>query len=125
MGKKKKTSGAKKHAKKQSRVKKLVKASKAVAAKPAVNVRRLEAEINRLSELLETIKKKSVLVRRSLAYLEREQKVVMRQLRYARSFLLRLKNRGLQALQNFPQTAEDLYDQLKREFNRLSMRWKG
>ncbi len=125
MGKKKKKSGAKKPAKKKNRVKKLLKSSKAIAAKPTVNVHRLEAEINRLSELLETIKKKSVLVRRSLAYLEREQKVVMRQLRHARSFLLRLKNRGIQALQNFPQTAEDLYEQLKREFTRLSVRWKA
>jgi len=125
MGKKKKKSGAKKSAKKKSRVKKIAKAAKSVAVKPAVNVRRLEAEINRLSELLETIKKKSVLVRRSLAYLDREQKIVMKQLRHARSFLLRLKNRGLQALHNFPQTAEDLYSQLKREFNRLSLRWKA
>lgn len=119
MGKKKKRS-----AKKKSAVK-VAKASKALPKKSAVNVRRLEAEINRLSELLDTIKKKSVLVRRSLAYLEREQKNVMKQLKHARSFLLKLKNRGMQALQNFPQSAEELYQQVKREFNRVSKRWSS
>ena len=99
------------------------KTSRALPKKPAVNVRRLEAEINRLSELLDTIKKKSVLVRRSLAYLEREQKNVMKQIKQARSFLLRLKNRGMKALHNFPQSAEDLYLQVKKEFNRVSKRW--
>ncbi len=113
--KKKKTA-----AKKKIRVKK---SATGLAKKSAVSVRRLEAEINHLSDLLQKIKQKSVLVRRSLAYLDREQKNVMKQLRHARSFLLRLKNRGVKAIQNFPQSAEELYGQLKREFNRLSQRW--
>lgn len=121
MGKKKKRSVKMKKA-----VKKVAKAARTASSLPkksAVNVRRLEAEINRLSELLDTIKKKSALVRRSLAYLEREQKAVMKQIKHARSFLLRLKNRGMRALQNFPQNAEELYQQVKREFNRVSRRW--
>jgi len=120
MGKKKKRSVKKKAVQKAA---KAVRAASSLPKKSAVNVRRLEAEINRLSELLETIKKKSALVRRSLAYLEREQKAVMKQLKHARSFLLRLKNRGMRALQNFPQNAEELYQQVKREFNRVSKRW--
>lgn len=121
MGKKKKRTVKMKKA-----VKKAAKAARTASSLPkksAVNVRRLEAEINRLSELLDTIKKKSALVRRSLAYLEREQKAVMKQIKHARSFLLRLKNRGMRALQNFPQNAEELYQQVKREFNRVSKRW--
>lgn len=121
MGKKKKRTVKIKKA-----VKKAAKAARAAGSLPkksAVNVRRLEAEINRMSELLDTIKKKSALVRRSLAYLEREQKAVMKQIKHARSFLLRLKNRGMRALQNFPQNAEELYQQVKREFNRVSKRW--
>ena len=135
---KKKKSVAKKSAKKITKksVKRSVKKSAKKAAKqisrrsspslfkkPAVNVRLIEAEINRLSDLLEIVKKKSVLVRRSLAYLEREQKNVLKQLKHARSFVLRLKNRGMQAFHNFPQNAEELYRQLKREFNRVSARW--
>ncbi|MCE9624928.1 MAG: hypothetical protein K8R69_05665, partial [Deltaproteobacteria bacterium] len=67
--------------------------------------------------------KKSVLVRRSLAYLEREQKKVRKQILQARAFLMRLKNRGVQAIQDIPHNAEDLYLQVKREFNRLSKKW--
>lgn len=119
MGKKKKRTVKKKKAVKKA----ASKAAKTLPKKSAVNVRRLEAEINRMSELLDTIKKKSALVRRSLAYLEREQKAVMKQIKHARSFLLRLKNRGMRALQNFPQNAEELYRQVKREFNRVSKRW--
>ncbi|MCC7344718.1 MAG: hypothetical protein IT573_07240 [Deltaproteobacteria bacterium] len=121
MGKKKKRTVKIKKA-----VKKAAKAARTASSLPkksAVNVRRLEAEINRMSELLDTIKKKSALVRRSLAYLEREQKAVMKQIKHARGFLLRLKNRGMRALQNFPQNAEELYQQVKREFNRVSKRW--
>ena len=124
MGKKKKHSAKKKATVKKAATK-AVKAAKALPKKSAVNVRRLEAEINRLSELLDTIKQKSALVRRSLAYLEREQKNVMKQLKHARSFLLKLKNRGMRALQNFPQSAEELYQQVKREFNRVSKRWSA
>ncbi|HCU25230.1 MAG TPA: hypothetical protein DF383_09440 [Deltaproteobacteria bacterium] len=101
------------------------KASAGAPKKSAISYRLLEAEINRLSDLLKVIKKKSVLVRRSLAYLDREQKRVKKQLTSARTFLLRLKNRGMQALQNFPQSAEELYGQLKAEFGRLSRRWVG
>jgi|SRR5215831_264110 len=117
MGKKKK----KRLAKRKKQAKKIAVA--AISQPPSLNYRRLEAEINRLSELLQTIKKKSRLVRSSLAYLEREQKKVRRQLQNARTFLLRLKNRGMKVIQNFPHTAEELYRQLKSEFNRLSRRW--
>jgi len=115
MGKKKKSAGKKKGASKKSAHK--------LPKKSAVNVRRLEAEINRLSDLLEVVKKKSVLVRRSLAYLEREQKKVRKQILQARAFLMRLKNRGVKAFHEFPHNAEDLYQQVKREFNRLSKKW--
>lgn len=110
-----------------SRARKSVRKAKAkVAAVPRkhnVSYRLIETEINRLSDLLQTVKQKSALVRRSLAYLEKEQRKVKKQLNHARSFLLRLKNRGVKAFQNF--SAEDLYQQVKDEFNRLSKRWSS
>ena len=59
------------------------------------------------------------------AYLEKEQRKVKKQLTQARSFLLRLKNKGVKPFQNFPQSAEELYQQVKSEFNRLSKRWSS
>ena len=111
-----------------SRARKTVRKAKAKAAiaaprKHNVSYRLLETEINRLSDLLQTVKQKSALVRRSLAYLEKEQRKVKKQLSHARSFLLRLKNRGVKAFQNF--SAEELYQQVKDEFNRLSKRWSS
>jgi hypothetical protein len=88
--------------------------------KYGVNLGALEKEIKRLSDLLIVVKRKSALVRHSLAYLEREQRRVMRQINQARRFLTRLKNRGLKAWQQFPGNAEALYRQFKAEFNRLS-----
>jgi cob(I)alamin adenosyltransferase len=97
--------------------------SAAAPHKSNVSYRLLETEINRLSDLLQTVKQKSALVRRSLAYLEKEQRKVKKQLSHARSFLMRLKNKGVKAFQNF--SAEDLYQQVKDEFNRLSKRWSS
>lgn len=88
-----------------------------------VNYRALEAEILKLSDLLQTISKKNKLVRRSLNYLEKEQKKLSKQITDAKRFLTRLKNRSLQVLREFPDNAEDLYYQLKDEFNRLSQKF--
>jgi septal ring factor EnvC (AmiA/AmiB activator) len=90
-----------------------------------LSYRNLEAEINRLTDLLNLIKKKSSLVRRSLAYLEREQKKVTRQIHDAKRFINKLRARGLEAWRNFPGNAEDLYYQLKREFNKISKRLRS
>jgi len=98
-------------------------AKKAAAVSKNVNLSALEKEIARLSSLLGTIKQKSVLVRRSLAYLEREQKRVMKQINHAKRFLTKLKNRGLKAWHRFPNNAEGLYRQIKAEFNRLSRKF--
>jgi len=110
-----------------SRARKTVRKAKTKVAgvphKHNVSYRLLETEINRLSDLLQTVKQKSALVRRSLAYLEKEQRKVKKQLSQARSFLMRLKNKGVKAFQNF--SAEDLYQQVKDEFNRLSKRWSS
>lgn len=91
----------------------------------SLNYKNLENEINKLTDLLNVIKKKSTLVRRSLAYLEREQKKVSRQIIETKRFLNRLKNRGIAALRNLPENAEDLYYQLKGEFNRISKRLRS
>ena len=112
----------KKGKKKRSKAKKAGKQAAARIQKGALNLGALENEIKRLSNLLMSIKKKSALVRRSLAYLDREQKRVMRQISQARRFLTRLKNRGLKAWQGFPGNAETLYRQLKAEFNRISQK---
>lgn len=91
----------------------------------SLNYRSLENEINKLTDLLQHIKKKSTLVRRSLAYLEREQRRVNRQIRDAKRYLHKLKNRGIAALRNLPENAEDLFYQLKSEFNRISKRLRA
>ncbi len=109
----------KKRSKKKSKALKK-KASKKIAKKSRVSLNALEREIARLTDLVEVIKRKSSLVRRSLNYLEREQKRVIKQINQARRFLTKLKNRGLRAWQNFPENAESVYRQLKTEFNRLS-----
>ncbi|HKY64506.1 MAG TPA: hypothetical protein VJR29_13950 [bacterium] len=127
MAKKRKTTKKKSaisHARKAVR-KASTRAAAVAPRKQHVSYRLLETEINRLSDLLQTVKQKSRLVRRSLAYLEKEQRKVKKQLSQARSFLLRLKNKGVKAFQNFPQSAEELYQQVKSEFNRLSKRWSG
>jgi len=108
-------------AKKRKSSKKRAAKKSAVVVKN-VNLGALEKEIARLSNLLGTIKQKSVLVRRSLAYLEREQKRVMKQINYAKRFLMRLKNRGIKAWHKFPNNAEGIYRQIKAEFNRISRR---
>jgi hypothetical protein len=87
-----------------------------------LNYHTIESEILRLSELLQTVRKKSKLVRKSLAYLEREQKKVARQIREARLFLTQLKNRGMRALREFPINAEEMFSQLKSEISRISRR---
>lgn len=97
--------------------------SATIAPRKNVSYRLIETEINRLNDLLQTVKQKSQLVRRSLAYLDKEQRKVKKQINQARSFLLRLKNKGVKAFQNF--SAEDLYQQVKDEFNRLSKRWSS
>lgn len=112
----------KKGKKKKSKARKVAKRAVASLPKNSLNLGALENEIKRLTNLLTSIKKKSALVRRSLAYLDREQKRVMRQINQARRFLLRLKNRGLKAWQGFPGNAESLYRQLKAEFNRISQK---
>jgi septal ring factor EnvC (AmiA/AmiB activator) len=88
----------------------------------SLNYRAIEAEVIKLTELLHAISKKSKLVRKSLAYLEKEQKKVTRQLREAKKFLNQVKNRSIQVLRGFPGNAEEIYYQLKGEFNRLSKR---
>ncbi len=88
----------------------------------AINYGMLENEIHRLTDLLQTISKKSTLVKEALAYLDREQKKVARQIHEAKKFLLKLKNRGLKALREFPDSAEDILFQLRNDINRLSKR---
>ena len=85
----------------------------------------IEGEIQRLNDLLNHLKKKSSLVRRSLTYLEHEQKKVARQLQEAKRFLDKLKIRGIKILRNLPENAEELYYQLKHEFNRLSKKLRA
>ena len=87
-----------------------------------LNYNMIESEILRLSELLQTIRKKNKLVRKSLAYLEREQKKVARQIREARLYLTQLKNRGIRVLREFPVNAEEMFAQLKSEIHRISKR---
>ena len=123
MAKKRKTTKKKTTISRARKTVRKAKAKVATAPKHNVSYRLIETEINRLSDLLQTVKQKSALVRRSLAYLEKEQRKVKKQLNHARSFLLRLKNRGVKAFQNF--SAEDLYQQVKDEFNRLSKRWSS
>jgi hypothetical protein len=88
----------------------------------SLNYHSIESEIYRLTELLQTIRKKNKLVRKSLAYLEREQKKVARQIRDARRFLTQLKNRGIKVLREFPVNAEEMFAQLKTEISRISRR---
>jgi len=115
--------------KKKAKKKSAKRHSPAIAKKSGlssgISLSSLEREIKRLTHMLQTIRQKSHLVRRSLAYLEREQKKVMRQINQAKRFLLKLKNRCIQAWNKFPENAEDLYFQLKLEFNRLSERLRG
>lgn len=87
-----------------------------------LNYPSIESEILRLTELLQTIRKKNKLVRKSLAYLDREQKKVARQIRDAKRFLTQLKNRGIRALREFPVNAEEIFSQLKTEISRISHR---
>jgi len=87
-----------------------------------LNYHTIENEIHRLTELLQTIRKKNKLVKKSLAYLEREQKKVAKQIAEARKFLTQLKNRGIRALREFPDNAEEIFFQLKKEISRLSRR---
>lgn len=87
-----------------------------------LNYATIENEIYRLTELLQTIRKKNKLVKKSLAYLEREQKKVSKQIIEAKKFLTTLKNRGIRALREFPDNAEEIFYQLKREITRLSRR---
>ncbi len=114
---------AKKRKSKKSVRGKSQRSKKSSAAPLGLNLGTLEKEIRRLTDLLLVIKRKSALVRRSLAYLEREQRRVMKQISQARRFLTRLKNRGIKAWKGFPNNAEGLYRQLKAEFNRLSRKW--
>jgi hypothetical protein len=123
--KKKKSKSASK-----SRSRKSIGAKKSSKAVPgfsfgSLNYRSIESEINKLTDLLTHLKKKSTLVRRSLAYLEREQRKVARQITEAKRFLNKLKNRGIAALRNLPENAEELYYQLKHEFNRISSRLRS
>lgn len=111
---------AKKRKSKKSAGKRMAASKKSSKQSKSVNLSALEKEVQRLSSLLLMIKKKSTLVRRSLAYLEREQKRVMKQINHAKRFLTRIKNRGIKAWQRFPNNAEGLYRQIKAEFNRIS-----
>lgn len=88
----------------------------------SLNYHTIESEIHRLTELLQTIRKKNKLVRKSLAYLEREQKKVARQIKDAKRFLTQLKNRGIRVLREFPVNAEEMFGQLKTEISRISRR---
>lgn len=72
--------------------------------------------------MLQALSKKSILVRKSLNYLEREQKRLNQQIQEAKKYLSQLKNWGLQALREFPDNAEDIFSQLKSEFNRIYSR---
>jgi hypothetical protein len=87
-----------------------------------LNYHTIEVEIHRLTELLQTIRRKNKLVRKSLAYLEREQKKVARQIRDAKRFLTQLKNRGIRVIREFPVNAEEMFAQLKQEIARISRR---
>ena len=89
---------------------------------PGLNYRTIEMEISRLTELLQTIRRKNKLVKKSLAYLEREQKKVARQIQDAKKYLTRLKNRGIRAIRGFPDNAEEIFYQLKGEITRISRR---
>jgi len=91
-------------------------------ALPHINYRTLEKEINRLTDLLEAVGIKSKFLKKSLAYLEREQNRVNKQISEAKRFLTKLKNRSIQAWRGFPENAEEIFQQLKSEFNRLSHR---
>lgn len=87
-----------------------------------LNYRAIESEIRKLTELLQTIRTKNKLVKKSLAYLEKEQRKVAKQIQEARKYLTQLKNRGLKALRGFPDNAEEIFEQLKSEVTRLSKR---
>ncbi len=89
---------------------------------PGLNYRTLELEISRLTELLQTIRRKNKLVKKSLAYLEKEQRKVAKQIRDAKKYLTRLKNRGIKAIRGFPDNAEEIFYQLKGEITRISKR---
>jgi len=89
-------------------------------AKSPLTYKKIEAEILKLTHLLQNSKKRNQLIRKSLAYLEKEQKKLTHQIQEAKKFLTRIKNRGIQALREFPDNAEDIYYQLKSEFNRIS-----
>jgi septal ring factor EnvC (AmiA/AmiB activator) len=121
---KKKSKSASKSAKKKLTPRKAMKAHAGFSL-AALNYRSLESELNRLTDLLQHIRKKSTLVRRSLAYLEREQRRVTRQINDAKRFLNKLKNRGIAALRHLPENAEELFYQLKAEFNRFSKRLRA
>ena len=92
------------------------------AAIGGLNYKAIESEIRKLTELLQTIRNKNKLVKKSLAYLEKEQRKVAKQIQDARKFLTQLKVRGLKALRGFPDNAEEIFDQLKSEVTRLSKR---
>ncbi len=94
-------------------------AAKSVRKTP-ITIKLLEAEVRRLQELLEILKKKSYFVRRSLAYIEREQRKVMKQIRQARMFLARMKKRGIRTLQLVPKNLEGLYGQFRKEIEKFS-----
>lgn len=114
----KKTSAAKRKAKKS-----ISKVSGINGATiPGLNYKTIELEIARLTELLQTIRKKNKLVKKSLAYLEREQKKVAKQIRDAKKYLTQLKNRGIKAIKGFPDNAEEIFEQLKGEVTRISKR---
>ena len=74
---------------------------------------RLEQELQKLAELLKSAQSKSKFVRRSLAYLEREQRALAGQAREAKKYFTKIKNRGAQALENFPENTEEFLQQLK------------
>ncbi len=87
-----------------------------------VSYQSFEKELNRFSELLESVGLRGRLVKKSLAYIEKEQKRLNQQLLEAKRFLPRLKNRSLKVWRDFPEHAEEVFRQLKLEFNRFSQR---
>jgi chromosome segregation ATPase len=109
-----------KKTKKTTTQKRKVSKQTATQRKTPMTIKLLEAEINRLQDLLEVLKRKSSLVRRSLNYIEREQKRVMKQIQQARSFINRLKKRGMKTLKSVPRNLEGLYNQFLREVDRIS-----
>ncbi len=87
-----------------------------------VSYQSFEKELNRFYDLLESVGLRGRIVKKSLAYLEKEQRRLNKQLLEAKRFLTRLKNRSLKAWHDFPEQAEEIFRQLKSEFNRLSKR---